>query len=98
MGQQSLIDSYAIFSLPLAAFVSFILNKSTVLKSLSFVIAAFIIWLNIFQTYQYNKGSLHYSAMTKALYFEQFGKLDKVASFDQLLKYPNDEEARKGNR
>ena len=98
LGQRALIDSYAILSIPLAAFVSFILNKSTLIKAVSLGIAVFMIWLNIFQTYQYNRGSLHYAAMTSELYFKQFGKLEKVNSFDQLLKYPNDLEARKGIR
>lgn len=98
LGQRAIIDSYAILSIPLAAFVSYILNKSVVFRVLSSGIAIFFIWLNIFQTYQYNNGSLHYSAMTSELYFKQFGKLKKVDSFDRMLAYPNDLEARKGNR
>jgi hypothetical protein len=98
LGQRAIIDSYAILSLPLAAFVSYILNTSVLIRTVSLGVALFFIWLNIFQTYQYINGSLHYSAMTSKLYFKQFGKMDKVDSFDKLLVYPNDLEARKGNR
>lgn len=98
-GQRVLIDSYAIFALPLAAFVRFVINdtRKPLQVSLAFV-AILLVGINLFQTYQYERQSLHYSAMTSALYFKQFGKLDKVEGFDQLLEYPNDTDARNGIR
>jgi hypothetical protein len=35
--------------------------------------------------------------MTKALYFKQFGKLDKIPEFDSLAQRTNYDEAKKGN-
>jgi hypothetical protein len=35
--------------------------------------------------------------MTQELYFKQFGKLDKVEGFDDLVHWANYEEAKKGN-
>lgn len=96
-GQRSMIESYAILALPLAFFVRFIFERGK-LFIVSFAgIALFFIWLNIFQTYQYQNLSLHWEGMTKELYFKQFGKLEKIPDYEQYVSYPNFEQAKKGN-
>jgi hypothetical protein len=98
-GQRVLIDSYAVFALPLAAFVRYVLTNAVLPVKVFLGIAGFLFTvLNIFQTYQYEHQSLHYSAMTAELYFRQFGKLEKVEGFDRLLEYPSDTDARNGRR
>ena len=97
-GQRALVDTYALYSIPLAALISYLFTKTRLVK-LSFAgLIIFLIWLNLFQTYQYQKGSLHYSAMSKNLYIKQFGKLDKIEGFDSFLDLPNDVEAKSGKR
>ena len=59
---------------------------------------SFFIVLNVFQTYQFEFGSLHSDAMNSKVYFKQFGKLNKIEKFEEQLSYPNYEEAKKGNR
>lgn len=97
-GQRSFIDYYAILAIPLAATVRFILDKQLFYKVSFFAVSVFFIWLNIFQTFQFEYHSLHYEAMSRKLYFKQFGKLHKIPDADQYLVWPNYEEAKKGNR
>ena len=97
-GQRTLVDSYAVFAIPLAAFLAYIAGKNTAVKIVCVAISLFFIWLNIFQTYQYEQQSLHYSGMTSELYIKQFGKLNKIEDFERYVKIPDDAEARIGNR
>lgn len=95
-GQRSMIESYALLAIPFTSFVKFISQTKWYYNLIFYCVAVFFIWMNIFQTYQYEKGSLHYDGMTKELYFKQFGKLDRVQDFNSFINYPNYEEARKG--
>lgn len=97
-GQRALIDSYAIMAIPLAAFINFIIDRNFLIKTGFVILSLFLIWLNIFQTFQYEKNSLHYEAMTKKLYFKQFGHLEQINDFNNYLDYPNYEEAKIGKR
>ncbi len=87
-GQKALIESYALLVIPLAAFVRWMVQKkSTLLKSVFGLIAAFFIWLNIVQVYQRESGALHYSGMSYKLYVKQFGKIDKVEDFEEHIDW-----------
>jgi hypothetical protein len=97
-GQRSMIESYALLSLPLASFIQLVLDKKIIVKTLFFSVCLFFIWLNIFQTYQFENHSLHYEGMTKELYFKQFGKLDKIKNFDDYVHVPNYDAARRVNK
>ncbi|MBK9401994.1 MAG: hypothetical protein IPN36_14455 [Bacteroidetes bacterium] len=92
-GQRALIDSYAILAIPLASFVQKVWESRIWVRSLVVVLSLFFIWLNIFQTYQYEFESLHYEGMSQKLYFKQFGKLDKIEDFDKFLSLPNSHDA-----
>jgi hypothetical protein len=96
-GQRSFIEAYCLLAVPLASFVEFISAKKVIYKILAGLFALFLIWLNIFQTYQFEFHSLHYDGMTKELYFKQFGRLDPVPGYDAMARSPNYEEAKKGN-
>jgi len=97
-GQRALIDTYALYAIPMAAFLSYLFTKSRPVQFATAGLFVFLVGLNLFQTYQYEKGSLHYSAMSKKLYLNQFGKLEKVKDFDSLLDFPNDADAKSGKR
>ncbi|HEX8515133.1 MAG TPA: hypothetical protein VF868_02960 [Bacteroidia bacterium] len=96
-GQRSMIDCYALLSLPIAFLVRYITMQKRMLNILFYLVAAFLIWLNIFQTFQYEKLTLHWEGMTKELYFKQFGRLEKVPEYEDLVSYPDFEQAKKGN-
>lgn len=97
-GQRPLIDSYALLALPLAVFIGEILKRSTIIKFLGVIAGLFFIWLNIFQTYQYDHTSLHWEGMTRELYFKQFGKYERVDDFDSYVSWINENDARNGIR
>lgn len=97
-GQRPMIDSYALLAIPLASFVSFMQSKKYIFKILFYSICLFFIWLNIFNTFQFERASIHYCGMTKTLYFKQFGKLNPIKDFGNYISWPNDEKAKKNEK
>lgn len=93
-GQRSMIDSYALMSIPLSAFTYWVLQKGILIKMIFGVLLGFFIWLNIFQTYQFEHKSLHYDSMSMKLYFKQFGKLEPIKDFDSNLEFIDYDEAK----
>lgn len=76
-GCRPLIESLAFLSLPLAATIEFFnQNKPTYKKTIFYIGISAILALNIFQTYQYSMGLIHWSRMTPAYYWRVFGKID----------------------
>jgi hypothetical protein len=96
-GQRSFIESYSLLAIPFASFIQVLSGKKWYYNLLFYSIAVFFIWLNIFQTYQFEFHSLHHDGMTQELYFKQFGKLDRIKDFESEVHWPNYDEARKGN-
>ena len=88
-GQRVMIESYAILAIPFAAFFTWIFEKGLIMKISVGLISLFFIWLNLFQTYQFEHLSLHYDGMTKELYFKQFGKLKTIENFSTYLDGPD---------
>lgn len=87
IGQRVLIDSYALLAIPLASFISFIIKKGKVLYLPGATILLFLIWLNIFQIYQYENTSLHHDSMSRKLYFKQFGKIEQIPDFYKYVDW-----------
>lgn len=96
-GQRSMIDFYPFLAVSLAFLIKYLWEKSIVLNIAFYSICGFFIWLNIFQTYQFENFSLHWEGMTRELYFKQFGKMDKIPDYEKYVSYPNFDEAKKGN-
>lgn len=66
-GMRALIES----SVPFAFFMAEGLNRVSSKKvgiTLTFPVYSFLIYLNLFQTYQYSRGIIHHDAMTKEAY------------------------------
>ncbi|MBI4930566.1 MAG: hypothetical protein HY841_07380 [Bacteroidetes bacterium] len=97
LGQRSFIESYCLLAIPLASFILFLSEKKWFYQIAFYCLALFFIWLNIFQTYQFEFHSLHHDGMTQELYFKQFGKMERVEGFDSMVHWPNYDEAKKGN-
>lgn len=95
-GQRSMVESYALLTIPFACFIKYISEQKIFLKFGFYLICAFFIWLNIFQTYQYQNSSLHWDGMTKDLYFKQFGKMEKIPHFDKYVSGPDYDAAKIG--
>lgn len=74
-GSRALIQSLAVMALPFGAFCEAILKRHVALKvSIMFLMALFIA-LNLFQSWQFERGMIHGSRMTKEYYFKIFGQL-----------------------
>ena len=97
-GQRSLVESYALLAIPFTSFIKYVSEKKWYTNLIFYSITLFFIWLNLFQTLQFENMVLHYDGMTKELYFKQFGKLDKIKDFDTYVVSPDYEKALKGNR
>lgn len=97
-GQRGLIESYALLAIPFASFVKYVSEKRWYYNAVFYCTAMFFIWLNLFQTLQFENMSLHYDGMTRVLYFKQFGKLDKIDDFASYVSSLDYEEAKKGKR
>jgi hypothetical protein len=93
-----MVPLYAMLAIPIACIVSKVFTKEKRYRYSLAIIVTFFIVLNVFQTYQFEFGSLHSDAMNSKVYFKQFGKLNKIEKFEEQLSYPNYEEAKKGNR
>ncbi len=63
---RALIQSYAIMSIPLAAFFQSQLNARW--KYGLYLLTAFLIFLNLFQIWQYNNSIIHYQDMNRRYY------------------------------
>ncbi len=95
-GQRAMIETYGLLALPLAAWLAWLEERGGRVRLAGLVMIGFLIVLNIYQTYQYERGSIHYEAMTRQAYQAQFLRMEKVEGFEELLSYPDYEAAKKG--
>jgi len=97
-GQRTLIESYALLAIPLAASVDFFLKKNKPLRFIfSFLIGFFII-LNIFQTYQYTRGIIHWDGMTKKAYWDTYVRFKISPAHYNQISEPDYQAAMNGDR
>jgi hypothetical protein len=90
-GQRAMVDSYAILSIPLCAFLDWVFSLNSVWKKVAWgLVGVLIVALNIFQSWQILHGIIHSSRMTSAAYVASFGKTAPVSEFDQLLLMNHD--------
>ncbi len=97
-GQRSMVESYALLAIPFASFIKYVSEKKLLYNLMFYSAALFFIWLNLFQTLQFENMVLHYDGMSKELYFKQFGRLEKIKDYDKYVISPDYDEARRGNR
>jgi len=97
-GQRALIESYAVLSIPLAAFTKYIFEKKLVFRISFLIIIACLISLNIFQTRQYYKGTIHWDAMNKKTYWDSYFRLKIRPGFYDMVENPDYKAALKGDR
>lgn len=85
---KDLIQSSIIMLFPLSELVSFMIDKKK--KTLIISILSVFVLLNLFQTWQFNKGIIHKSRMTMASYFKAFGTFKLNKKNDHLLLVERD--------
>jgi hypothetical protein len=92
-GCRPLIESLAFVCLSLAPMNEFVCFSAAKLKRLIyFNLVIFIVILNIFQTYQYSMGLIHWSRMTKEYYWNVFGKVNFDRAANERYLIPKTEE------
>jgi hypothetical protein len=80
-----MIDYYSFFAFPIAgAFM--MMEKSLLTKSIKYFLVFIFILLNLFQTWQYKNGFIHYDDMSRPAYFEGFFQTSKTSEWQDLLK------------
>jgi len=95
-GLRAFIDSYVILAIPLAAFLSWCFNQKIIFRILTIIVIFTFIWFNHFQTRQYYYGAIHWDSMTKAAYWNSFGRIHPTIEFRELLEQPDYEAAKQG--
>ena len=103
-GMRALIQTYAILTIPLAYFVQEMTQrtKNKYLKITIYASILFFCFLNIFQSNLYKHGIIHYSGMTKKVYWFTFFKKtytkEDLDYLNTIIKQPNYELLKNGNR
>ncbi|UBM63274.1 hypothetical protein LA303_04700 [Candidatus Sulfidibacterium hydrothermale] len=96
LGQRELIDIYPFMALPLAAFTESILRLKKPLDYIFSVLFGASVLLGTFYNVQYYYGSIHWDSMTRAAWFNSFGRIHPSAQFKNLISTPDYNDALKG--
>jgi hypothetical protein len=97
-GQRALIESYALLSVPFAACSQLILKSKIIFRLIYLTIITALISLNIFQSYQYYVGIIHWDAMSKKAYWDSYIRFEKSILHERHLDPPDYDAALKGKR
>jgi hypothetical protein len=95
-GQRVFIDFYPLLALPFGAFFHFIQRRHLRIQDFTYYIAGVLIFWNLFQTWEYNEGLLHYDSMTEEAYWRGFFQTKSSTQYWQSLKPPNSYAAIRG--
>ena len=97
-GMRSMIDCYALMAIPIAALLLYTHQRSKLgFYGLAGVLVV-LVFFQQFQNLQYRSGAIHWDSMSKKAYWAQFGKLDRLPNFEELLEPMDYEKARQGER
>jgi len=96
-GQRAFIDSYALMAVASAALLSYAFSSGRKwLRTGIVTVYLMLISLGIFNNIQYYYGAIHWDSMTKAAYFDSFGRIRPSPKFHDLLEAPDYDAAREG--
>lgn len=87
-GNRAFINLYPLLSIPLAGFIAWIGSKRGVFKILFGIVVFSGILLNIKQNTQFDKGLIDWGRMTKAAYWDSFGREKPSQIYETLLEDP----------
>lgn len=95
-GLRSFVDLYGVLALPLAAIVETALERKRIVAWLSGAFLFLLLYMNQFQTWQYHKGYLHHSGMTREAYQLNFLRFHSDGNCWNMLSLPDAQLARLG--
>ena len=97
-GMRPVIESYAILSIPLAAFLLWTSKRKLAAKVPLYILVVAFYCQSVFHNIQYYYGSIHYGEMTKEAYCDSFWHIRPSEKFHSLLKDNDSEAAKRGER
>jgi len=92
-GMRPMIDYYSLLSIPMASGFSFLFSRQKIVSIITGSLIVLLLFLNLFQTWQYKNGLIHYDDMTREAYFKGFFQTSMTREWQDLLK-PYDWERR----
>lgn len=95
-GSRPMIETYGILALPLAATLTYLIQKRVWVKVFLGILLATLLILNQFQMVQYRTSLLHWDSMTKEAYKAIFLQRNPPEGYDQMIQKPDYEKALKG--
>jgi len=92
LGSRPMIEGYPLLAFSMAAFYWFC-SKNRIGKGISYVLFAFFVFLNLFQTWQSHQGVIWSEKANRAFYWASFLKtshsLNSLITFDSRTRQPN---------
>jgi hypothetical protein len=95
-GMRALIEAYAIWAIPMAAMLEWLLSRGRFAAAATLNAVALLVCLNIFQMDQYWRGILHWDSMTRDAYWSVFLRGRVPANYADLLSPPDYARAARG--
>ncbi len=95
-GPRGVIDIYGVMAFPLAAILHTCFERKLALRMGTLAISGILIYMNIFQTWQFQHQLIHYVGMTRQAYWNNFLTGNPKTSFWKKLSIPDFPLARKG--
>lgn len=96
LGLRPFIDSYGVYSIGLATFLTWLLKRTWLLRTLLLVVFLLATMISGWHFQRYRGGSIHWVAMTREAYFDSFLSKHPNPDFYNKLRKPDYELARKG--
>ncbi len=89
-GSRVFVDIYGLMALPLAALIDYAWQRRSRLVSTGFTfLLVILILFQIFQTFQYYKGAIHWMGMNREAYWETFLKMKTTGRYWNILTMPD---------
>ena len=90
------IDSYSVFAIGIASFLTWLGNQKNWLKTGCFTLFLLFALLGYKHNTRYYNGSIHWVSMTKEAYFDSFWTDKPSKTFNEKLRHPDYKLAKKG--
>jgi hypothetical protein len=95
-GLRPLIDSYGIFAIGLATFLTWVLNASRIKMIVILTVVLLTASLSSWHYKRCYRGSIHWDSMTREAYFDSFWRTYPSGTFYGKLRQPDYKLAKKG--
>lgn len=95
-GNRAYINLYPLLAIAIAAFMERMYAQGWFQRTFVNFIVFFGLIFSVFQTYQYERWTIHWGAMTEAAYWNSFARTEPSQILDTLLRFPVDDMQKAG--